>query len=519
MKKTINLFLMLIIFSASLQAQVSSAEIEKSVVRVEVTAPGEKFANVCTGIIWKSPDQIVTSLHAMRLGGKIWVKYLGQFPREAEVVRVLRKADLVMLRLIPPATAPAGVVPFTSYHPQKPAEHSVIISLGYNRGAPNPSTQEMKKGYTKTETLASFIPKKDFDAIDAAGMPSTSLEIIYCNGSLQPGYSGAPAYDIQGRLLGIGDGGLEEGANNVSWIIPAKFLAELENSPVKKLPDDLHEIAQHFSARVMLEVATPEQVTQTENIYYEEEYEEYVPLFYEDYDVISSEDFEFGLTKTRKLLDMAETSDDPERLMAITHFTESNNVMLDYDYLSFDIYEDTYYGVLLAVPEGEDFYYDENTGFFQVDYSHTANVDLFYLGWAEDNSESDFEELVDAVMLEVPPLIQDQWAVEGFTVIDDFSELRTIDEDRKLANILLVSEEFEDAEFGGLSTVYLYMTVLVSWDKSFISVASFCMSNAQLDNANENGVDCIDNYVQEHCDYFEDMVKVFSAVQLTNFAY
>jgi hypothetical protein len=522
MNRVFILTILLVAFFSSLdvKAQVNSADIEKSVVRIEVSDPKRIVteANVCTGILWKSEDQIVTSLHAMHPGWNITVKYFGEFPRPAEVVRVLKEADLVLLRLIPPAKAPEGAKAFTSYHSEQLAEHSVIISLGYNRGAPKPSTQEMKKGYTPNEILAEFIPNDDYEDIKAAGMPSVNLDIIFCIGSLQPGYSGAPAYDLQGRLVGIGDGGLEQGANNVSWIIPAKYLTALEKSPVTKLPENLPDIAQHFSARVRLEIASPEDTEHYEVYEDEEGYYDYASLVYEDYDEVYTEDFIFRSTKTRSLLDMKNSANDPDRLMSIAQFVEGYNVDLDYDFLTFEIYEDVNYGVLLAIPEGEYFYYDADKGHLQVDYSDDLNFDLFYLGGTQDNSDLDFEQLIDEVIEVVPPYVQETWAVETFTVNYDFSEWRELDYDRKIAKILMVSEDFYDEEFGGISNVFLYMTVLVSYDKYFISVASFCMSNAKLDYALENGVDCVYDFTDD-CTYFENMIKVFGAAHLTNFAY
>jgi hypothetical protein len=382
--------------------------------------------------------------------------------------------------------------------------------MGYNHGAQGSSSRTLKKGYVDPETLDYLIPKKDKTVLAKAGFPALDLHILYLEGSLLPGFSGSPVFDPQGRLIGIGDGGLEKGASNVSWIIPAKYLTELENSSMTSLPGNFEEISQLFSARETVE-QTPEQASQTTEETPEEFYAE------EAEPVIASE-FEFWLTKSRSLLEMSETADDPERLLSITDYVESFNVKLGYDYLNFDIYEDINYGVILAVPEGEHFYYNEEKDYFQVDYENNTNVDLFYLGWPEDNSQSDFQEAIAGVLEFVPPIVKEIWAVEEFSLDEDFSTWREIDENRKIANILLISEKFEDAEFGGESQVYLYITLLMSYDKSFVGIASFCMSDEQLNYAATNGVDC-ENYSSEECDYFENMIKVFSASHLTSFSY
>jgi len=57
-------------------------------------------------------------------------------------------------------------------------------------------------------------------------------------------------------------------------------------------------------------------------------------------------------------------------------------------------------------------------------------------------------------------------------------------------------------------------------DKSFISVASFVMSDEKLKYAEDNGLNCYgkgeDN---EDCAYFNSLVKVFAAAHLTTFAW
>jgi len=67
------------------------------------------------------------------------------------------------------------------------------------------------------------------------GFPALDLHILYLEGSLLPGYSGSPVFDPNGRLVGVGDGVLEKGASYMSWIIPAKYLAELESSTSSSL--------------------------------------------------------------------------------------------------------------------------------------------------------------------------------------------------------------------------------------------------------------------------------------------
>ena len=252
------------------------------------------------------------------------------------------------------------------------------------------------------------------------------------------------------------------------------------------------------------------QYDESETEYYGGEFEEYAPVM--------SPDFEFYLTKNRSLDEMAETSVDPESLYSITSYVEAFNVKLDYDELRFDIYEDINYGVVLAVPEGEDFYYDADSGDFHVNYQANPNVDLIYMGVAGDYSQTDFDTVIQDVLIWVPPIIQRVWAVEQFTINQDFSHWIEVEGNRKIANILMVSEDFEDPEFTGSSNIYLYITLLMGDDKAFMAIASYCMSDTQLLNAQQYGLDCL-TYTSDDCDYFESLIKVFCAAHLTTFAY
>jgi hypothetical protein len=54
------------------------------------------------------------------------------------------------------------------------------------------------------------------------------IHLFRYNGNLLPSNSGAPIFNKQGKLVGIGNGGLEKGTVNISWAIPAKYISELE---------------------------------------------------------------------------------------------------------------------------------------------------------------------------------------------------------------------------------------------------------------------------------------------------
>jgi hypothetical protein len=495
-----------LVFCGTAFSQFDPATTKKSLVRVVVSINSTE-SNVCTGFVWKTPNQVVTSLHAMSPGGTIKVLYLNQAWRKAKIKKVFQKADLVLLELLPGEEAvPSGVVPLTSYNDQPIKFGTEIFAMGYNSGAQGSSSRTLKKGYVDPETLDNLIPKSDKTALARIGFPALDLHILYLEGSLLPGYSGSPVFDPQGRLVGVGDGGLEKGASNVSWIIPAKYLVDLENSTISTLPANFGEMSQLFSAKSTVD-------TPVENIeeFVSEPSNEIIPL--------DAGDFEFYLTKNRSLIEMAETSDDPENLVKFATELEDMNVTLNYDNLRFDIYEDINNGVVLAVPEGKELYYDTESGYFITNYNESSMVGLMYYGSKADYSTTNFEDLTGEIQDWVNTSIAQIYGVSGFTTDNDYSYWLDFEGGRKIAWISMLGNEALTGADGSTQAVGLYLTLLMTNDKTFLAVSSYLLPVELLQYAKENGLDCVNPQYYEQCEYFESLIKVFCAAHLTTFAY
>jgi S1-C subfamily serine protease len=50
---------------------------------------------------------------------------------------------------------------------------------------------------------------------------------VRLDGHFLPGLSGAPIFDVSGKVVAIGSGGLKSGAASVSWAVPALHLEAL----------------------------------------------------------------------------------------------------------------------------------------------------------------------------------------------------------------------------------------------------------------------------------------------------
>lgn len=92
-----------------------------------------------------------------------------------------------------------------------------------------------------TTVLGSLIPPGYIPQMRSRGSPSTSISIVSVEGHFLPGDSGAPVFNDQNLVVGIVNGGLQEGDVEISWMIPWAdiSLAPVTQADVKKRLDSL----------------------------------------------------------------------------------------------------------------------------------------------------------------------------------------------------------------------------------------------------------------------------------------
>ncbi len=513
MNKKTTIFLLALLFLAfGSNAQFNPLEAKKSLVKVYVTKGNE--AGVSTGFIWKRDNWIVTSLHGMQPGGKIEVVYLDKYWTDAVVKKVYQPADLVLLKV--EGSIPEGVVPITEYNESQIPHTSSIHAIGYNNGAKGASSRLLTKGFVDPpETLETLIPPKDREDISRIGFPSLNLEIIYLDGSLLPGYSGSPIYNNDGEFVGIGNGGLEMGQSNVSWVIPAKFLRSLENSSQIELPSNIERASQAFSAQVKIKVDNEETLN---NMAGTEDLEE---MFYDEYGMYEYSDFEFYFTKNRSFEEMYSTSPDPENLYLFAEEFESYGLQLDYDFLRFEVYEDINNGVVLVIPEEYELTYDPINDVLIADMAGTPGEGYFQLIYAGAKDDFSNTEPLEAVEILLASLDQELGAsVGGFTIDENYTYDVFLDDDTYIAWVLQNGNNYFVDDYGYQYVMVLYTTILLSNDKLFYVLGMGTLPVGMFDEAFISGIDCVNNYEADatSCDFFESYMKVMSAAHMTTFA-
>ena len=284
-----------------------------------------------TGFAWRKKDWVVTSLHAMRKDASYIVERPGkQGEWKAVPIANLPDHDLVLLELRdvrdPKKTLPDSALPdwkpFTSFAPV-PQFGSDVYALGYYGSTPQPRIIIPK--VESHSPLEGKIPTEHAAKLRKSNIPNVSLPVIHLMGTtLMPGYSGAPIANEKGELVAIGNGGLENGAIDISWGIHAKHLTSLEKAVGTKLPTTLASISEQYSAPVSTDAEVP---------------------------IIKSGAYEFVFKKTRSLEELMSSADAPHDL-AIQLSTLASNV--DMSSFRYDIYQDLNYGLIIATPAGSE---------------------------------------------------------------------------------------------------------------------------------------------------------------------
>lgn len=489
-----------------------------SVVLVWVTdVNGTKQRNVLTGFVWKRPNQIVTALHGMRPGWKIEVKYAKQSTfREARITKVLPSADLVLLELVRNDQNFADVAPILNANTEKIAPGRQVHCIGFLEGSSGIPTRTLLTGSLHPkETLNFLLPDKTRRELMASSSLNLDLDILFFGtGNLLPSNSGAPIFDNQGRLVGIGNGGLEKGTINISWAIPAKYIAQLENSSITQLPSTTSGNRNLFSSTV---------ITASDDLGADDFFQssnQFVP--------VTTADFEFYLTKNRSINELEETAEDPNLISGLGSLVKKQyGIEMDLGNLRLDIYEDIQNGIVIVVPENmslevSDPGTDEEA--LEVTFEENESTVLTYLVMKNDPTD-DFNSMATnelMVFLEENFLneLAEGFGISGFEIIQEFSYAADgYATGRRKFYIMAKGSEYVKSD-EETQEIFSYVTLLINEENIIITAAITALSVDLIEASTANGLDCTgDNAAESDCYRMQDFYTAIVAAHLSTFAY
>jgi len=271
-----------------------------------------------TGFLWSDGSTVVTALHAVAGCGtlSVYSETLGK-NTVAKLARSLNSADLAMLRLV----SPIGNAQPLTISTQKPAVHDELTVLGYPLVIPRMDSTELKVKFGGS-TLEEIVPQATKEELAARRSPSLDLQITSLEGFLAPGTSGAPIMDKAGRVVAIGDGGLENGTIGMAWGVPASYLTALAQS--RETPDARTADPHLFAAETEVHPTG---------------------------DAVACGSGAFIKVRTLEYSEILHSTDDAVGLAKV--LTSFAYLGIDPSGLRYDIYQDATSGGAIAVPEGK----------------------------------------------------------------------------------------------------------------------------------------------------------------------
>ena len=298
----------------------------RSVVKIKVILPNGR-QKIASGFIHSSQDIAVTAYHVVAGATSVIVRYENDMvERSGTVIKVLKRADLALIRI----SSPLSVNPLPLASGQASINQQ-LTALGFYLDAV--SMDQRRLSMSASQKIGNVLPSKNLQEIQNTGCPSIDLVIHKLQDNpLLPGFSGCPVFNGSGEVIGIGDGGLENGAYSISWAIPASHISALMNS-TENFTGSAIQSTSYFSA----DVISPGEI-----------------------ETISVAGLTFTKLRTRSLADLA-TSSATDDLNGLHQILSTFPQAIDKSKIFFDIYQDVTSGAVIVIPADMQYQVTGNT--------------------------------------------------------------------------------------------------------------------------------------------------------------
>jgi len=209
---------------------------EEYVYSVRITKGSKRY--VQTGFQMTGTTGIITALH-----GVVGADRIGAVNKEAKtftglnIVRVDIDHDLALLSNTKlESERDEGFTKSDS----DPHSRQRVGVWGHPAGIEFKKKEDVYIGNPPRQILSDFIEDRYARAFDERRSPDTEAEVLYLEGNMISGHSGAPVIDLDDKsVLGIVNGGIWQGAAAISWAIPVQNIKWRRTSSAKQRLDDL----------------------------------------------------------------------------------------------------------------------------------------------------------------------------------------------------------------------------------------------------------------------------------------
>lgn len=336
----------------------------KSVVKIKTSYIGQdregnsaKVINTSSGWTWNDPLWVVTTLHSVAGVENIEVCSTTKNCANAKIVRVLKEADLALLRI----EKDLGLQPLTT-QAISPQSSETYYIWGYPHDVYTIQGDEIKfsRSLNQFPTLSDIITgNKLKQQLVNQGYPLPSAKIYRISSIIQPGHSGAPILTSGGKVIGIADGGLRGGTARINWAMPSEtYLRSL------------------ISSTEVIPTAVSIQHNLYSNAYYvpidasDSDVDQYIAQDEALSTVSSGTGTEVHKTWTASLDEIYWTLDEEDQETIDELISDGLENYISNTF--FDIYEDYNTGASFAVPFGSTVVYQDELFHIELEHSYLA---------------------------------------------------------------------------------------------------------------------------------------------------
>lgn len=298
-----------------------ATEVARSVVEITASQCSDHQSRTGSGFVFEQKTQIVTAHHVV-VGCRMLRVHFERAPTgpvtlDASLAKVLASSDLAMLVVTNPPE-----VPPLKLQEKPPSLDVSLVAIGYS--LEQPSLSNLDVGISiGSAVLRAFLPPDLARELRGKTQIDIDSRIIRLKSPLEPGMSGGPITDAEGKVVAIVAGGLRNGTVPVSWGWPASLLKSLVVSSTRPeqrapTPETLFAMVKNTAPRVTRQCGG----------------------------------LVFARIGTRSYGDISQTADDRAAVFRVAAVSTRPRTVIDQ--FEFDVWRHSGSGATVAVPAGLD---------------------------------------------------------------------------------------------------------------------------------------------------------------------